>query len=1273
MPDRNLLLFPELASSAPVAAAASSEPPDAAARAAALDIRRSFVVEAPAGSGKTGLLIQRYLKLLGDESVSTPEQVLAITFTNKAAGELRDRVLGELQGARANTPLKGDFERGTRDFAKVVLERDRARDWHLLEQPHRLNLRTVDSICAEIARSLPVLSGAGGALNPTEYAEPLFRDAARRTLLQLGSTAPDADPELDRSIRDLLLHRDANLADCETLIADMLQVREQWASLVPLERAKLTDEVLDREVLPRLQLALEQAICAELTALSKEIPSDVLGDLAELAAEMSWSDGYDGERSPIAICKGRTGAPGNDAEDAEHWRALVHLLIKPSKPRDWRKGLTNKPLGFLIEKHHAAQLKSLIARVSRRADLVQILCRIDSLPPAKYPPAQWAVAKSLLRVLRRALIELQLVFAERGQCDFSELSLLARAALRSGSGLHDLASARGATLQHLLVDEMQDTSSGQYELIQLLTESWDGHTQTIFLVGDPRQSIYLFRQARVERFIQTLRTCRLGELPLTALRLTANFRSQRHLVEQFNGDFTRIFSPVPGTSPSQSLPYAHADAVLPESSDAAGLEWHAHPVVISRMAEPGEASPITVPNALLRQKQARRNAGVIRDIVQRWTERPLPASRKLLPGGQPEPWRIAVLVRNRSHLLEVVMALRSEAVPFRAVEIEQLNERQEILDLVALTRALLHPGDRVASLALLRAPWCGLSLADLHMLTGQDDPAFSKWSVLRLMEERGELLSTEACQLMRRLWSALQAGAAQRGGLSTAQLVERTWRTLGGDASLNPDQQINARRYFELLDEIESTSTATLDLGVLDRRLQRLYAEPQVIPAGAAVVELLTMHRAKGLEWDVVLIPALERSPGRSRPRLLTWAELDPSGDAASIMLAPIAARGEEVDELTTWLKGLHREHEAAERKRLFYVAATRAREELHLFASPDITEEGQIRKAWDSLLTSAWAAAEAHFEDAREPLAQERAPLLGLREAAVLDLAAAGSVHEMPRRAGGSMQAGEHASTPVPESTEDDLYPRPTRPPMYRFAASFDPAERLRAARAERLSYGSLPGAAVRDPEKPSDFRLARPQGSFAARAYGTAIHSVLELLAVRIAAGTPASELPGQLPELTPRISTLLRSNGLPPAEVDRLTRDARTALEHLLRDPDGVWVLSAHADSAAELALTAQGSADWREGADLTSVRVDRTFRAGAAPHSPGEDHLWIVDYKTAAHGSKGVDEFLASERAIYAPQLENYAQILARTQGVAPSQIRLGLYFAAIPRLLWWHPV
>ncbi|MGA2897217.1 MAG: 3'-5' exonuclease, partial [Acidobacteriaceae bacterium] len=989
--------------------------------------------------------------------------------------------------------------------------------------------------------------------------------------------------------------------------------------------------------------ALDHAIRAVLTPLAEAFPADLLGELTNLVADLAPAAPYDPDApSPIALCADLRTPPAPLAAHLDHWLALLHLLL--TKDGDLRKerGLTSRFLGFVYDRKHRnhSRLVAILNQLRDRDDLLLHFEQIRALPPARYPADQWAVAKSLFRVLSRALVELQLIFSARNQCDFTELSLLARTALRADSGADDLAAALGARLQHLLVDEMQDTSTSQYELIELLTASWDGYGQTVFLVGDPRQSIYLFRQARVERFIRAMHTQRLGDLPLTRLRLTANFRSQRTLVEQFNRDFDLIF---PQESDPHALPYTPAQPTLPASPSARGVVWHANPISTN---PDDEASEVLTP-AQLKQQQARRDALELRRIVSEWLAKPLPPGRS-------EPWQIAVLVRSRNHLIEIVAALKQEdAIPFRAVEIESLGQRQEVLDLTALTRALLHPADRVAALAVLRAPWCGLSLADLHTLTGCDDPALQGHSIQRLMDERGHLLPDDSCQRLQRVWQVLAEAAAQRARLTPAQLVERAWRSLGGDTWITQSELMNTNRFFQLLNELqveleENRSVNLLDPTLLESRLQELYAEPNPTPEGTPFVELLTIHKAKGLEWDVVLVPALERQPAADRSRLLTWSELEPldasDEDAAHIMLAPIAGRGEPSKALNNWLNGIHRAREAAERKRLFYVACTRARQELHLFAAPQLTSSGEIHPHSTSLLQAAWPAAEAHF-------------------APTENLGAPGLDSETWVRA---------TNLRVFNPTGELDLAASASPTLQRFPLDFDPAARIATARAHRLPYGG-PSDATGSNQAP----FSRPEGSFAARSFGNVVHAALETIADRIAAGSSPRALLAELPAWTPRLATLLRADGLPHATVNRLAREARAALEDTLRDRDGLWLLAHHAAAANEFALTAwpeSHNADGQPAIRPTSIRIDRIFRAGAEPHAPGEDILWIVDYKTSAPGASGLDDFLAAQRAAYAPQLETYARILTQlahpADRPAPAEVRLALYYPTLPRLLWW---
>ncbi len=1196
--------------------AAAPQLPDAAERERALDIHSSWIVEAPAGSGKTGLLIQRYLKLLADESVTSPEQILAITFTRKATAEMRERVLSQLRAASDGTEPANAFDRETRPMALAALGRDRDLGWALVDQPHRLRIRTIDSVCSEIANSLPVLSGTGGRRNVVEDADELYAIAAHRTFLQLGGS----DTSLNDALREILLHRDGDLADCERLLASMLRMRDQWGSLVPLGARELDNAYLDATVLPKLERALEDAICSELTRVTKVFPPHLLRELTLAAASMAHLAGHKGATSPISICANKILSPAERAEDLDHWRALIHLLLTGSK--DWRKVFHPHIVKFELSKAEQANLKALVTELQDRDDLHAALCALDNLPPAKYPREQWVIARELFRVLKHAMVKLQFVFAERSECDYAEIALAARTAFLAEDGPGDLEAALGLSIQHLLVDEMQDTSSSQYELIQMLTAHFDGHSQTAFLVGDPKQSIYLFRQARVERFLHAMSSEELGDLPLGLLRLTANFRSQSTLVGHFNDDFEQIF-PATSKEDVSEVTFVSASPMRSPNTLAEARVWHANPLPYLPKVDAAEAQKV----------QRAQSAMEIRAIIERWRARPLPENRTLRDG-QPEPWKIAVLVRARPHLEDIVAVLKDEslgpAIPYRAVNIAPLKERPEVQDLFALTRALLHPADRTAWLAILRAPWCGFTLADLHILTGSDDPQFSGRTLQSLLIERGDLLPPDAIQRLERIWPILESASALSLRAPFAQTLERTWRSLGGDTYLDDAALANARSYLHLLDALEQ-ERGEIDTAALEVRLDKLYAAPSLDPTA---VELITIHKAKGLEWDVVIVPALERGSGNNRSQFLSWVELDSNttaqaDEAAHFLLAPIATKGGDSEQLNKWIASIHKARQADEEKRLFYVACTRAREELHLFASPCLLKSGEIERKAGTLLKAAWPAAEAAFANVDSVCTLIPFPTTKstTTEDSGLEIA---------------------ASAPSSEQTRK---PQPAK--FFRLPLDFNPASRLENT--HPLSYGER--------EEAPSLPFERPEGSVAARAFGNAVHAFLEVLTQQFATGISAANLLAALPSWSSRIAAILRSEGLPPAMIERLTQRVLHALASTLKDSVGLWLLSPHAGSATEYALTAW--ADQRK-----NIRIDRIFRAGAEPQTAGSDHLWIVDYKTTTHGAEGLDAFLTAQREAYAPQLEAYAAVLRKTEG--EPAIRLALYYPLISRLIWWPP-
>ena len=1207
---------------------AGSPPPDHEARRRALDVRISAIVEAPAGSGKTGLLLQRYLKLLAEGGISQPEEILAITFTRKATSELRERVLEQLDAAASGPSVAADassFQRETRLLAESVLAVDAQLGWRLLEQPQRLRIRTIDALCAEIARTLPLLSGSGTS-QPVEAAESLHREAARRTLLELGGR----DTLLNEALQTALLHRDGNLKDCETLLARMLEQRQQWGELVPLHTESLTDEHLDTQVRPRLERSLETIVCAGLNRVLEAMPQPELVELTELAARLGLEPSHvPGEQSPVAVCSGVYEPLEARAEDIERWLALVHLLF--TKDGNWRKGFTPAYLGFNISYQDRAALKDLVERL-QGDELAESLKSIRSLPPTRFPEEQWRVAKALFRLLRQALAHLKVLFAETGRCDFSELAVAACDALGAEDGVADLSRSPGARLTHLLVDEMQDTSSSQYTLLERLTRSWDGHSQTLFLVGDPKQSIYLFRQARVERFLRTVAERRLGDVPLEPLRLTANFRSQGALVEAFNEAFEQLFPPAPivaqALGEELEVPFVRADAIRSASAHPHSIDWHtevlgSHPIPGNPAATPAE----------LRAARLQRETRQIRRIIEEWRAR-------RLPSGRTKPWSIAVLARARKHLASVTSELSRDygtgPIPFRAVQIDTLDERPEVLDALALTRALLHPADRVAWLAVLRAPWCGLSLVDLLRLTGEGPDADREATTAELVVARAHLLSPTGQQLLERTWPTLEQAMFTLGRNSLAAHVERTWLSLGGDAALSPDRLANARRYFEVLRELEQDSAGAIDSSALNARLSSLYAEAA---ADEDAVQLLTIHNSKGLEFDLVLIPGLERPTNRSRSELLNWLELDPpDGEAAHILLAPIGSRGDQTDGLNQWLSRVRRSREHAELRRLLYVACTRAREALHLFAACEPQRDGTARTpAEGTLLRAAWPVAASRFNvplrsdetGASTVSAQSKGGLLPFTstEEAGDGLAIAAS-------AGGSGVIGR---VPV----------------VHRFPLTFDPLARFLPTENVRLPY--TPASAL--PHAPS---FERPEGSFVVRAFGNVVHRFLQFVSKGLAAGDTPETLLANLSSWEPRLFAALRNEGVAPAISQREAPRALTALRNALTDPTGRWILSNHPFAANEHSIASLHA---------SVLRADRTFVAGGAPLAEGDDTTWIIDFKTTEQGSRSPERFEHDELLKYRAQLERYAAV-SRELSSEPRRIALGLYYPLIPRLLHW---
>jgi ATP-dependent helicase/nuclease subunit A len=1168
------------------------EPPmDSAERQEALDIRHSVIVQAPAGSGKTDLLTRRYLRLLA--SVDEPEEILAITFTRAATAEMRARVLRDLEAAAGRrTPGNDDVERLV--LARAALAHAERRAWNIFEHSQRLAIETIDSLCLRIAHDRPLLARLGGSFEPIEEADALYDLAARRTLERLGGP----DPALDEALAQLLDLRDNRLSDCASLIAEMLKTRDQWVSTFPLSEAMSEDDWDDlRGNLEKPFHRENGRVLAEAFRLLTSQPA-VEQQLLELAA---YAARHGNEQAALldGVSELTPDMP------IEHWRAICDFVLTTGK--QWRKSV-NVRQGFPSSGHEARERKrameELLLWLQHTPHLLEALCAIRRLPPEHYSGEQWATLRNVFTVLRQAVAELKVIFAERNQVDFTELSLSASYVLqRSPERVLDIAG----NVRHLLIDEFQDTSRRQHELVSALLAAWDpGEGRTVFLVGDPMQSIYMFRQAEVELFTRVREHGigqEAGHIRCHPVQLSVNFRSHRGLTEPLNGIFDVICAEevAPG---SASVPFARATS--PESPLPAQGGFHIHPRIIGNP----DRNPTLVEIAAAQLQEAEAVLGIV--------EQHLPRIQQARDTGA--EYRVAILVRARSHLAQIVPLLRKRGIAFRAVEIEHLSERQELLDLRALTHALLHPMNRIAWLSVLRAPWCGLTLSDLHLLTGADDPTLRNRSIAELIEDRGHLLTEDGQRRLARTADVMRGAQnlrwRQSESPSFASWVERTWRTLGGPAFLDATACENAQVFFALLDAVAAdgldASTASFDA-----EFERLFAHPDPGVSERAGIQLMTIHKAKGLGFDVVIVPGLDRrSSGDPNPLVCSLERMNPWTGENEILVAPIGLHGEDTEPLYKWVRKQRQIRFDEERKRLFYVACTRARLELHLLGTAAVSPTGVRAQNQDSLLATAWSALHARFEEAAREPQTAAAPRV---------IAFPGQIREMAA-----------VEEPAP------LILR--RLPLATLEATSAAHEIDRA-----------PSPAI-DSNAPL---FQRAEGSRESRLIGSIVHMFIERIGPDLARMDTA--------DLQVRVGAVLRASAVTGESLRNVTDTVVRILTACAADPVCRWIAADHPEAQSEASWTGfLGSGS----ASLRTLRADRVFRAGPAPlDSSSSDFLWVVDYKTAE--SVGSPLLLASERGRHEAQLVAYARALRAVHG-AVTNFRLGLYYTSIPALDWWEP-
>lgn len=848
-------------------------PPDAAIREQALDITLSFIVQAPAGSGKTELLTRRILALLA--YVQQPEEIVAITFTRKAAAEMRERVLSALKRGLTKQPELA-HEQETWKLAQSALLRDKQLGWNLLQNPNRLRITTIDALCLNLVGQMPILSRLGIQPQVTSDPQPIYQAAVAK-LFDDHAALPE---NYQQDIQTIFQHFHYDINYMTELFITMLQYREQWIPYAVLGHTE--------EFKQRLQDSLNNIILQSLQDLKFAL--EQTPTFFELLSPLNYALGH--LQLPALLQW-----PGYKIQNLTTWNQLISLFL--TEEGSWRKTVTKKqgfpaPTDFKNkdEKAQAQFYKNTFIEFLKSQQDNDLLCeklqRIRALPASDHYEQLWPLIAALLRVLMLLASELQLQFQAIGKTDFTQIAYAAKQALGEYDHPSDLLLMLDNQIKHLLVDEFQDTSKLQFELIEKLTLGWEpADGRTLFLVGDPMQSIYRFRQAEVGLFIKASQEG-IGLLPLVPLKLSANFRSDKAIIHWLNEVFSTIF-PAFDDIPSGAISYA--------------------PSVAMRHFEQEEQ---IVLHPYLQENQF---------------ELQLLQQLNTLTQQQPEA-SIAILVRSRRHAMAILPWLRAAKLPYQAVDIEALEYNPLIYDLLALTKALFYLGDKTAWLSILRAPWCGLTLTDLLVLA----EAAQNTCLWEVLQEKTILtaLSEDGQIRLLKILPILSYALMQRERLPLRLWVEHTWVALGGPACLsNRSTLTDAENYFNLLALYQSTYHH-FDLSCWEKQLEAAYASSATNKSAA--IQIMTMHKSKGLEFDVVILPNLhENSPGRDK-NILVWMDQPRSEHENDILLSICQPAGVENDKLYQLIRTEEQRKNHYETIRVLYVAATRAKKQLHLY-----------------------------------------------------------------------------------------------------------------------------------------------------------------------------------------------------------------------------------------------------------------------------------------------------------------------------------------------------
>lgn len=853
---------------------------DDAARAFAVDPRHNVVLEASAGTGKTTVLVHRYVNLL--KAGVEPSNILAITFTRKAATEMRERIVRELRTAAALSEL---------EKARWVALRDRLSE---------IAISTIDAFCLSLLREFPLEADLDPGFEMADETEvPRFVDESLDRSLRIFAALAKEDPDIALVIAQLGVSR----------------TRAGLASL--LDRRLVAWAALDRFLTRGPRDLTADAVCRRAADGLLDILGRAPGGLAQFLAD---GPSLHPRYKLFLRQVGRLHA--SDGMTDAQIRALLDRISLHFLKQD---GTARK--GNSIHPYNAVHYPSTAASKRHRDAASDMAPQVERVIRLFARELNAVLARGLRKMFAIALEQYRRTLEARSALDFSDVLERTLVLLRRMDEFSQSRFRLESRYHHVLVDEFQDTSRAQWELVSLLVQSWGegmglASSPSIFIVGDRKQSIYRFRDAEVAvlteagRYIDGLRPgAGAGR------SISRSFRAVPELLEFVNevcGEMTAKH----GDSASGPMPASRPDAFTYTESDrfpqgvTASPDSIRGPVLGIAAADTVEACAAAV---------AAEIDHILKSAVVR--DKKTGVSRAAKPGD------IAILFRSRTSHREFEHELETRAIPAYVYKGLGFFDADEIKDACALIRYLASPSSDLRAAALLRSGIARVSDAALAALA----PAIA--AAITDGPPADVLLDEEDARVLRHLHAQLPAGLALVDRIAPADLFEQVLPDIAYAYEIRgPRRQQaweNLKKMRGLVRRIQNRGYATL--ARIADHIDALSAgdESNAVLEAIDAVNLMTVHASKGLEFPVVFVVNMARgATGFPRPVKVI---ADGEGDEPSVSVAPFVS---DLDEL-------EREREQHETRRLLYVATTRARDRLYLSSA---LKDGVLRPGPGSL-----------------------------------------------------------------------------------------------------------------------------------------------------------------------------------------------------------------------------------------------------------------------------------------------------------------------------------